>query len=98
MNRVRSVLERELEKRRISQTGSVGMEGLGAEGEEASELGGLECGGPSGGVFKFSEWEGGEIEFLGTHVGLWEKLDVEDEKTGDGKGVAELVQWIENLA
>ncbi|KAI0320116.1 signal recognition particle receptor beta subunit-domain-containing protein [Amylostereum chailletii] len=98
INRVRTVLERELEKRRASQTGSVGMEGLGAEGEEGTELGGLECSGPSGGVFKFSEWEGGEIEFLGTCVSLWERLDVDDEKTGGGKGVAGLVQWIESLA
>lgn len=58
INRVKTVLERELEKRRLSQSG----ERLSADDEQ---IGGLEC---TGGVFKFDEWEGGEIRFIGTHV------------------------------
>lgn len=96
INRVRTVLERELEKRRASQSGGVGIEGLGAEGEETSEMGGLECSGPSGGAFKFAEWEGGEIEFLGTSVSVGRKLDDEQEK-GDVHPLAGFVQWLEEL-
>ncbi|KAI0054016.1 P-loop containing nucleoside triphosphate hydrolase protein [Auriscalpium vulgare] len=95
INRVRTVLERELEKRRVSQSGAVGIEGLGADGEESSEGAGLECNGPSGGSFKFAEWEGGEVEFLGTSVAVGEKVSAE-EKSG-GKGISELSQWLEEL-
>ncbi|KAI0062318.1 P-loop containing nucleoside triphosphate hydrolase protein [Artomyces pyxidatus] len=95
INRAKSVLERELDKRRASQSGAVGMEGLGAEGEETSEMGGLECSGPSGGVFKFAEWEGGEIEFLGTSVRIGG--GVEDEKSSGGPGLSALSQWLEDL-
>ncbi|KAI9509336.1 signal recognition particle receptor beta subunit-domain-containing protein [Russula earlei] len=48
INRVRSVLERELEKRRRSHTGSIAVDKLGAEGEDNSEMGGLDCTGPPG--------------------------------------------------
>lgn len=84
ITRVRTILERELEKRRASQTGGVGVESLGAEGE-GTEVGGLECSG-AGGAFKFSEWEGGEVEFLSTWV-----------KVGEAKeedGLAELTNWL----
>ncbi|KAI9570478.1 P-loop containing nucleoside triphosphate hydrolase protein [Boletus coccyginus] len=83
ITRVRTILERELEKRRASQTGGVGVESLGAEGE-GMEVGGLECSG-AGGAFKFSEWEGGEVEFLSTWV-----------KVGEAKedGLAELTNWL----
>ncbi|THH13863.1 hypothetical protein EW146_g6401 [Bondarzewia mesenterica] len=80
VNRVRTILERELEKRRASETGGVGIEGLGADGGESSELGGLECSGASGGAFKFAEWEGGEVDFVGTSVSVGKSLAVEDEK------------------
>lgn len=74
----------------------MGIEGLGAEEEETSELGGLECSGPSGGVFKFAEWEGGEVEFLGTSVTVGRKLDDGQEKDGVHP-LMEFVQWLEQL-
>ena len=67
VNRVKAILERELEKRRASQSGGVNVEGLGEEGER-TDMGGLECGEKEGSTFKFDEWEGGEITFIGTSV------------------------------
>lgn len=96
VTRVRTVLERELEKRRVSQSGGVGMEGLGEEGEETSEMGGLECSGPSGGVFKFAEWEGGEVELLGTSVTVGSRFG-EEEKSAVHPLTA-FVQWLNDLA
>ncbi|KAH9930710.1 P-loop containing nucleoside triphosphate hydrolase protein [Fomitopsis serialis] len=94
INRVRSILERELEKRRASQAGGVGIEGLGAEDTE-SEMGGLECGGS--GEFRFDAWEGGEISFAGTSVNVSTTKHALDEKSGDVDGLAPLVQWVEEL-
>lgn len=74
VSRVRAILERELEKRRVSQSGGVGVESLGAEGE-GTEMGGLECSGAAGGAFKFSEWEGGDVEFISTWVKVGEVKD-----------------------
>lgn len=62
---MKSVLERELEKRRTVQNKGVNIEALGEEGER-TDMGGLECGEKEGSPFKFDEWEGGEISFLGT--------------------------------
>jgi len=78
VNRVKSVLERELEKRRVSQSGRVSVEGLGAEGE-GSDISGLECSGPE---FRFADWEGGVVSFIGSsvHVGK------ESEKAEDVDG------------
>uniref|UniRef100_A0A8H7Y2X6 Signal recognition particle receptor subunit beta n=2 Tax=Psilocybe cubensis TaxID=181762 RepID=A0A8H7Y2X6_PSICU len=67
INRVKAILERELEKRRASQSGGVNVEGLGEEGERA-DMGGLECGEKEGSAFKFDEWEGGDVVFLGTSI------------------------------
>ena len=64
VNRVRTVLERELERRRAAQSGSLGVEKIDAE-EEKTDMGGLEC---SGSTFSFSEWEGGESIFVGTSI------------------------------
>ncbi|KAJ7063491.1 P-loop containing nucleoside triphosphate hydrolase protein [Mycena amicta] len=83
INRVKTILERELEKRRVAQSGGVGVEGLGSEGERA-EMGGLECSGEKG-VFRFDTWEGGDVAFLGTSTKLV------DEKSG----LAELRDWLE---
>ena len=98
INRVRTILERELEKRRTSQAGGVGVESLGAEGEEgSSELGGLECSGS--GEFKFAQWEGGEIIFLGTHSVSGAKLaQTDDEKSSANNGLAPLREWLEELS
>ncbi|EPQ58292.1 P-loop containing nucleoside triphosphate hydrolase protein, partial [Gloeophyllum trabeum ATCC 11539] len=95
INRVRSILERELEKRRISQSG-VGVEGLGEEGEDMSEMGGLECSGP-GGTFRFAEWEGGEVDFVGTSVTVGKRNEVVDEKALPD-GLTPLREWIERLS
>jgi signal recognition particle receptor subunit beta len=78
ITRVRTILERELEKRRASQTGGVGMESLGGEGE-GTEMGGLECSGAAGGAFKFDEWEGGDVEFVSTWVQVGEAKEESDD-------------------
>lgn len=95
VNRVKTVLERELQKRRASQSGGVFVEGLGAEGEK-SELGGLETTGSVGGAFKFADWEGGEIIFIGTSVGA-EKQGRDAEKVHE-IGLQSLRDWLnENM-
>ena len=96
INRVRTILERELEKRRASHANGVGVESLGAEDSD-SQMGGLECTG--GGEFKFSEWEGGEIGFIGTSVSVGKAgaLAV-DEKHSEGDGLSPLREWMEDLA
>ncbi|KAJ6597059.1 signal recognition particle receptor beta subunit-domain-containing protein [Mycena vulgaris] len=91
INRVKTILERELEKRRVSQSGGVGVDGLGEEGER-TEMGGLECSGDKG-VFRFDDWEGGEVMFLGTSV----KVGGADEK-GETNGLSSLRQWVEDNA
>ncbi|TDL24846.1 P-loop containing nucleoside triphosphate hydrolase protein [Rickenella mellea] len=92
-SRVRTILERELEKRRASQAGGVGIEGLGAEGD-GTEMGGLECRNAAGG-FKFSEWEGGEIAFFGTSVPL-EKSEKDEGLESDG--LMPFREWLEDLS
>ncbi|KAF8077587.1 P-loop containing nucleoside triphosphate hydrolase protein [Lyophyllum atratum] len=92
VNRVKTVLERELEKRRASQTGGVGVEGLGEEGEK-SEMGGLDCSGPAGGGFEFAEWEGGEISFIGTSAKV-QKATADPEKIGDD-GLSSFFEWLD---
>ncbi|KAG6376471.1 hypothetical protein JVT61DRAFT_2464 [Boletus reticuloceps] len=84
ITRVRSILERELEKRRASQSGGVGVESLGAEGE-GTEMDGLEC----SGTFKFSEWEGGDVEFLST----WVKVGEGKEESGKD-ALDDLKDWL----
>jgi signal recognition particle receptor subunit beta len=93
INRVKTILERELEKRRASQSGGVGVEGLGAEGEPL-DMGGLECSGSGGGAFRFAEWEGGEVEFLGTFVKVGTEAD--DEKNGDG--LEAFCEWMDEIS
>ncbi|KAJ7097768.1 signal recognition particle receptor beta subunit-domain-containing protein [Mycena belliarum] len=90
VNRVKTILERVLEKRRVSQAGGVGVEGLGEEGQR-TEMGGLECTGDKG-VFRFDDWEAGEVVFLGTSV----KVVGEGEKSTHG--LWSLQQWMENNA
>ncbi|KAI6118828.1 signal recognition particle receptor beta subunit-domain-containing protein [Pisolithus croceorrhizus] len=91
--RVRTVLERELEKRKASQAGGVGVESMDAESE--SELGGLECGGTAGSAFKFSEWDGGEVDFIGTWIEVGEEKYGEEK--GDQDGLRGLKDWLEQL-
>jgi len=92
INRVKTVLERELEKRRVSQSGGIGVEGLGAEGEK-SEMGGLDCSGTAGGAFRFAEWEGGEVSFIGTSIKV-PKATSDLEKTTED-GLSSLWEWLE---
>lgn len=95
VNRVRTVLERELEKRKESQAGGLGMESLGGDAD-AAEVNGLECTGAGSEGFRFADWEGGEVEFLGTSASPAGKEIVEDEKRS-GSGLDALEQWLENL-
>lgn len=95
ISRVRAILERELEKRRASQAGGVGIESLGAEGETA-EMDGLDCSGPADGTFKCSEWEGGDIDFAATWVKVGESIG---EEKGEGEdGLAGLKNWLGELS
>jgi signal recognition particle receptor subunit beta len=89
INRVKSVLERELEKRRTAQTKGINIEGLGEEGER-TDMGGLECGEKEGSAFKFDEWEGGEISFLGTSTVQTEP----GEKGSQESGIEALLEWL----
>ncbi|KAF9447266.1 P-loop containing nucleoside triphosphate hydrolase protein [Macrolepiota fuliginosa MF-IS2] len=91
INRVKNILERELEKRRASQSGGVGIEGLGAE-DEKSEMGGLECSDETG-AFKFDAWEGGEISFVSTYVRPG-KPSGDDEKDSNEDGLSDLRDWL----
>lgn len=93
INRVKAVLERELEKRRASQSGGVGVEGLGAEGEKL-ELGGLECNGSAGAPFKFADWEGGEITFIGSSVSFEKPAKNAEKAVVDG--ILSLREWLED--
>ncbi|KAK0240056.1 P-loop containing nucleoside triphosphate hydrolase protein [Armillaria nabsnona] len=84
INRVKTVLERELEKRRDAQSGSLGVEGL--------ELGGLECAGTAK-TFRFSDWEGTEVHFIATSVKQSVK-GVDDEKGGPHIGLGSLQELL----
>ena len=92
VNRVRTILERELEKRRQSQAGGMGIESLGGGEGDNAEVSGLECSGVAGSVFKFSDWEGGEVTFLGTSISRTEK-----EKASSIGGLEGLQQWLMDL-
>ncbi|KAH7929734.1 hypothetical protein BV22DRAFT_1191774 [Leucogyrophana mollusca] len=95
VSRVRTILERELEKRRESQSGGVGVEGLGEEGER-SDMGGLDHSGPAGSPFKFADWEGGEVDFAGTWAKVGETK--EDEKQSGTDGLEGLTEWLDQLS
>ena len=64
------------------------------EEEGESELGGLECSGDSGGAFRFAEWEGGEVSFVGSYISEGSN---DDEKKSDEEadGLTELREWLE---
>ncbi|KAF6763842.1 signal recognition particle receptor beta subunit-domain-containing protein [Ephemerocybe angulata] len=97
-NRVKTILERELEKRRVAQSASVGVEGLGEENsEQTGELGGLECGSDGNATFRFEDWEGGEVVFLGTSVRPEsEKASEVSEKDEPDAGLIALENWLED--
>jgi signal recognition particle receptor subunit beta len=99
INRVRTVLERELEKRRVAsaEASGVGSTGVGtagiggADSEDSTELGGLDS--TSGGSFRFADWEGGPINFVGTTVDSSASAD--EEKRANG--IAPLREWLEEI-
>lgn len=108
---MRTILERELEKRRAAQAGGVGIEGLGADsggggaGDSEELSGGLEC--RAGGAFRFAEWEGGEVGFAGTWVRLGagggasdssvKSEEAEDEKRTED-GLDALREWLDDIS
>lgn len=94
MSRVRTILERELDKRKSAQAGGVGVGQLGEEEGTDTELGGLECTGPAGGKFTFKDWEGGEIEILGSSLDV-NRGSIDPEKVPDG--LAAFRQWLDDL-
>ena len=73
----------------------MGIESLGGGEGDIMEVSGLECSGVGGGVFRFSDWEGGEVTFLGTSTSRTEK--VRDEKAGDVGGLDSLRQRLSDL-
>jgi hypothetical protein len=100
INRVRSILERELTKRANDLRTSVSIEGLGSDASSApgaggdqgvidssSGLTGLECigsGAKGGEGFKFANWEYGEVEFLSSWVEVEHMEFVEEDVDGEG--------------
>lgn len=94
VSRVRTILERELEKRKASQAGGVGVGQLGEDEGADTELGGLDCLGPGGAGFKFKDWEGGEIEILGSSVNV-DRGSISSEKAL--AGLADFRQWLHDL-
>jgi hypothetical protein len=109
VQRVRTILERELERRRRgAASGAGGMAGLGEEEGGGSGVGaGLDITGDEKEPFTFEKWEGGEIDVRATWVDVRRSTDGhttddeerEGEKDGvrDEDGLAGLVQWIVDL-
>jgi signal recognition particle receptor subunit beta len=91
ISRVKNVLERELEKRRASQSGGVGVEGLGEEGGQ-SEMGGLDRASGTKGDFRFEDWEGGDITFIASSLRFGTAVH---DKEKDGQGLLSLQQWLD---
>jgi len=100
-SRVRTILERELEARRAAQTSGVAVEGLGEEGESTEMAAGLDCTG--GGAFKFADWEGSEVTFVGSWVTSGRKLIGANEKEEKVEselevGLDGLRDWLDTLS
>ncbi|KAL1740197.1 signal recognition particle receptor beta subunit-domain-containing protein, partial [Schizophyllum fasciatum] len=90
--RVRTVLERELERRRAAGVAVEGLAGVGSADDadggadaEGAAGDGLECAG--GGVFSFDAWKGGEVVFLGSAAPVGQE--------GGLAGLADLEGWLE---
>ncbi|KAF4576696.1 hypothetical protein EYR36_000708 [Pleurotus pulmonarius] len=91
--RVKTILERELEKRRSSQSNGVGIENLGEDGE-TSEIGGLECVG--NGPFRFDDWEGGDVSFIATSCKVTKRNETAEKTLDEKEGLTPLLQWLED--
>ena len=74
----------------------MGIESLGGGEGDNTEISGLECSGVGGVVFRFSDWEGGEVTFLGTSTPQAGEKD-QDEKAGDIGGLESLRQRLSDL-
>lgn len=110
VQRVRTILERELERRRRgAASGAGGMAALG-EGEDGGESGvgaGLDITGDEKEAFTFEKWEGGEVDVRATWVDVKRSSDghTTDDEEHEGEkgevksedGLAGLVQWIVDL-
>ena len=110
VQRVRTILERELERRRRgAASGAGGMAELG-EGEGGGESGvgaGLDITGDEKDAFTFEKWEGGEVDVRATWVDVKRSNDghTTDDEEHEGEkgevksedGLAGLVQWIVDL-
>lgn len=84
VTRTTTILERELEKRRLNslKTGNAVLDSLGSDGADGDiddgGIGGLDVTGSDG--FKFERWEGGEVEIKGGWV------DIQRSGSGVGTG------------
>ncbi|KZV82293.1 P-loop containing nucleoside triphosphate hydrolase protein [Exidia glandulosa HHB12029] len=89
--RVRTVLERELDKRRAAR--------VDVDEAESGAMGGLDTLGPRGGSFKFAEWEGGEVQVLGgwCHIARPGEKSADLEKDGEKDSLREVREWVEGL-
>jgi len=74
----------------------MGIESLGDGEGDNTEVSGLECSGVGGGVFRFSDWEGGEVTFLGTSTSGTREKD-QEEKAGNIGGLESLRQRLSDL-
>jgi len=102
VNRVRSILERELTKRASDLRNSVSIEGLGSDQpssslgdqgviDSSSGLTGLECVSGAAGVkegFKFTNWEYGEVDFVSSWVEV-SRQEFDNEDTSGDTGAEE---------
>lgn len=110
VQRVKTILERELERRRRgAASGAGGMASLGEE-EEGGGTGvgaGLDITGDEKDVFKFEKWEGGEVDVRASWVDVKRSSDghTTDEEEHEGEkgqargddGLSEVVQWVVDL-
>jgi signal recognition particle receptor subunit beta len=71
----------------------MGIESLGGGEGDNMGISGLECGSAGDGIFKFSDWEGGEVAFLGTSI----SQTGEKEKASNIGGLEGLQQWLMDL-
>ena len=96
--RVKAVLERELEKR--AKAARIGVSVDTEEGGEgATAMGGLECLGGDG-PFRFDKWEGGDIDFTGGWVDVVRDDGIVLSKPSadsEEDGLEELKEWLEAL-
>jgi len=102
-DRVRTVLERELDKRRKTFAKDVRFEGLGADAGVGDDSGGsgLDCA-TEDGTFRFDRWEAGNVEFSAGWVEVVREDGItstssEKEKETEGGSLRELKEWLDEL-